>query len=172
MGMGGAHDIQYLDARHLDDVLDLRNATDALHRDLHPRIFQEPRPAAAARADLERYLKGSGPRERFAIGHVEGGRVQGYALCRLFDHPADDMMQARQGIYIRDIAVQPDKRERGLATALLQKITELARTMGENVQVHAGVWGGNDASNALFRAAGYQTLNTSYALFLDGPDGA
>ena len=171
MGMSASPKIHNLDPSHLDDIVALRRATDAMHGELHPGLFQPTRDENQLRADVEQYLTATQSDDRFAIGSVQGARVIGYALCSKFEHDADEFMPARRGLFVRDICVQPDRRGHGVGRAILDKVTELAREMGGTTQVHATVWEGNHPSAAMFRAAGFKPLHTSYALCQDEHDG-
>lgn len=153
----------------------LRQRTEDLHRDLHPRIMWGARSVEGVQAHLRRYVEHRNrgkPRARFGIGCVQHGRVLAYALYSTFGHADDDTMRARHGIYVHDITVDPDHRRRGLAKALLADISARARRTGLPAQVHAVVWAGNEESRKLFENAGYAPLHTSYALFLEDDDGA
>lgn len=170
--MSGGDDIIDLEPEHIDAMIGLRQETENLHRDLHPRLFSGARPAERIRKHLGAFVDADRSDGRFAIGHVGDDGVQAYALGSWFEHDGDETMRTRRGVYVHDIAVRPDRRGKGLARALMDEIVRRAAARGLPAQVHAAVWHGNDHSHALFLAAGFQPLNTSYALYLDSDDGA
>ncbi|MEM7188646.1 MAG: GNAT family N-acetyltransferase [Pseudomonadota bacterium] len=159
-----------LTADHLPEMIKLRMSTERLHRRLLPRIFHGRRTEAETEANLRRYLglvDDKEPRNRFAIGCTDAGTLRGYALYSLFDWPQDDTMNARRGIYVRDIAVAESHLRQSIGSSLLQELRRRAEASGLPAELHATIWEGNDASKALFKKAGFVPLNTSYALYLD-----
>ncbi|MEM1162724.1 MAG: GNAT family N-acetyltransferase [Pseudomonadota bacterium] len=155
---------------HLPEMVVLRQQTEQLHQDLLPRLFQGPREPKDTATHLRRYLTDDPKAQRRAIGYVEDGRLCGYALYSTFVWEADDTMKERRGIYVRDIAVDPACRRKSIAQQLLQVLADEAAADGQPAELHATIWAGNTASEALFRQAGFTPLNTSYALYLDPPE--
>jgi ribosomal protein S18 acetylase RimI-like enzyme len=132
------------------------------HADRRPDIFQsapDPRDVAAYFADL----LGSG-RHFALVAEAAGAGDLGYALCEVLDTPADALGHARRRGVLHHIAVRPDARRRGVATALIDaaKARFLAAGAGEwTTSVHA--W--NEASLALMARAGLAVT----ILRLEGP---
>jgi len=64
-------------------------------------------------------------------------------------------------VSIEDVAVSTKMRRRGIAKNLIQGVYENTSTLG-NCHIFAQVWDGNDASNALFKEAGFTAVSTQY----------
>ena len=77
-----------------------------------------------------------------------GGPVVGFASAVTYLHP-DKPVQ----MWINEVATAPDRRRRGVATAVVRRMLEHARSLG-----CASVWLGteddNDAARGLYRALG------------------
>jgi GNAT superfamily N-acetyltransferase len=84
--------------------------------------YERLRPACMATdALLERFLFGERPYAEVAIAEV-GGEPAGFAL---FFHNFSTFL-ARPGIYLEDLFVEPAFRGRGIGTALLRHLAQLA----------------------------------------------
>ena len=104
---------------------------------------QATRPTAAY---LERLLQTQHviPLVAFADGKIVGGLVA-YEL--------DKFEQERREIYIYDLAVQEDFRRRGVATALIQHLRDIARKRGAWV-IYVQADYGDEAAIALYTKLG------------------
>ena len=105
--------------------------------------YQAARPAAAY---LEQLLQKQHiiPLVAFADGKIVGGLVA-YEL--------DKFEQERREIYIYDLAVEESYRRRGVATALIQHLREIARQRGAWV-IYVQADYGDEAAIALYTKLG------------------
>jgi ribosomal protein S18 acetylase RimI-like enzyme len=62
-------------------------------------------------------------------------------------------------LWIYDIVMAPEHRSRGLGTATLRAVDEIARARGARA-VALNVFGHNPRARALYEAAGYETVTT------------
>lgn len=93
-------------------------------------------------------------------GHVAGGLVA---------YEFDKLEQARREIYIYDLAVAEEHRRRGIATALIGRLCELARERGAwAVYVQADY--GDDPAVALYTKHGVREDVMHFDLRLDGEE--
>src|SRR5690242_10947738 len=94
--------------------------------ELFAEAFEEPETYLAHPPD-DRYLRSLLDRDTFfAIAALEDGKVVGALVA--YELPKFE--QARSEIYIYDLAVDAAFRRRGIATALIGKLQEIARQRG------------------------------------------
>jgi aminoglycoside 3-N-acetyltransferase I len=111
--------------------------------------FEDPR-SYAARLPEDAYLREVLARENIiALVAVEAGRVVGGAVA----YELDKLEQARREHYLYDLAVAKDYRRRGIATALIRRLQEVARQRGAWV-VYVQADRGDDPAIALYEKLG------------------
>jgi aminoglycoside 3-N-acetyltransferase I len=119
--------------------------------DLFAREFEEPPDPLAPRAD-DNYLAQLLARESFvAIAALAEGAVVGGTT----GHVLPKTGEARSELYLYDLAVASDWRRRGIATAMIERLREVAREKGAHVIfVQADV--GDSPAIALYSRYGAQ----------------
>jgi ribosomal-protein-alanine N-acetyltransferase len=118
--------------------------------------FPEPWPYAA----FERFLDEPG----FLVA-ARGADVLGYAVCRLTpDHdPGRDLG------HLKDLAVRPDERRRGIGRLLVTR--SLARMAAAGaVRAKLEVRASNDGARALYRRVGFEPARRLPGYYGDGED--
>lgn len=96
------------------------------------------------------------------------GRIVGYVSSVLPPAIAHSPGRLDRVATIWDISVASGERGRGVGRQLLQATQEAMHDLGCTV-LQADVWSGNDASQAMFRAAGHQPVNETFRLRLAQP---
>jgi GNAT superfamily N-acetyltransferase len=74
-------------------------------------------------AELARHLFGAQPRAEALIAEGEGGKALGFALF----FGTYSTFLTRPGLYLEDLFVLPEARRRGIGTALVRSLGQLAR---------------------------------------------
>ncbi len=166
------------EAKHINDMIDLYEAGQHFHHALYPGIFCPPcdhesvahhfRNYMAPEPPLARLKRRQNPfallfrpRTRFSIGWTEEGKLYGYILYTI--NQTNNVLNGDKHleVSIEDVAVSTKMRRRGIAKNLIQGVYENTSTLG-NCHIFAQVWDGNDASNALFKEAGFTAVSTQY----------
>ncbi len=145
----------------------MRRRTQADHHLLMPDVFKKTVDKAVIRADLLGYLPSWWPlqtRTSFARGCFEDEVLAGYVLYRQGDRDNSGMFTTRKIVLINDIAVDPARRGRGIARALIRDVA--ARTGGNDgeAELNATIWEGNAASHRAFAAEGFLPRNRTVSL--------
>ena len=116
---------------------------------LFGEAFEEPETycgARPSRAYLHRLLAKP---DFIALAALDGGRVVGGLVAYVLEK----FEQERSEIYIYDLAVAADHRRRGIATALIQALRQLAAARGAStIYVQADL--GDEAAIALYTGLG------------------
>jgi ribosomal-protein-alanine N-acetyltransferase len=116
--------------------------------------FPEPWPYAA----FERFLDEPG----FLVA-ARGTDVLGYAVCRVTPE------HGREIGHLKDLAVRPDERRRGIGRLLVTR--SLARmTAAGAVRAKLEVRASNDGARALYRRAGFEPARRLPRYYGDGED--
>lgn len=91
-------------------------------------------------------------------------RVVGYIMCRL-EHGFSDLRRLRfaKKTHIVSVAVMPDYRKLGIATALVQQVSSSLSAMGAD-ECFLEVRTTNDPAIMLYRKLGFQVTNNSKIL--------
>ena len=83
----------------------------------------------------------------------EGGKVLGYAMCKLIVHSGESIMQDMKSLYIDDICVDEGARGRGIGTALYKYAAGFAKNNG-CYNITLTVWACNPAAEAFYKKLG------------------
>jgi aminoglycoside 3-N-acetyltransferase I len=116
---------------------------------LYGRAFAQPEIYDAARPDAEYTRRLLADEGFFALAALDGGRVVG----ALTAYELRKFEQARSEIYIYDLAVDESWRRRGIATALIEAVRNIAAERGAWVVVIQADKG-DDAPIALYDKLG------------------
>lgn len=107
----------------------------------------------ATEADLERTLFGEDPAAQVLLAR-DGDVAVGFALF----FRSYSTFLAQPGIYLEDLFVDPDHRHRGVGTALLQRLAQLA-TERDYGRVEWSVLDWNEPAIAFYRGIGAVPLD-------------
>jgi len=116
---------------------------------LFGEAFDDPASYAAAPPDDEWLEVLLGKDHVVALAALDGGTVVGGLIA----YELDKFEQARREIYIYDLAVAETHRRRGIATALIQRLREIAAARGAWV-VYVQADHGDDPAIALYEKMG------------------
>ena len=87
----------------------------------------------------------------------------GYLLALVHDVPENPFVRARRWCEIDQIAVDPDRRRRGIARALVLTAVSAAKSEGIG-RVEASSWSFNDEAQEVFRRLGFVPKVTRFEL--------
>ena len=82
-----------------------------------------------------------------------GQQVKGYAFCILKNVENDPVLQDRRELYIDDLCVDETCRGQGIATALYEKVCDLAQELSCQA-VTLNVWCGNESAMRFYEKCG------------------
>ena len=145
--------VMEMEAAHIPAMAEIFTFGQVLHHEMHKEIFCEPENQGAITSYLKSYLPPKNPfraRRKFATVWTINGGVQAYLLYQLYNTSDVFFGENRWVCYIDDIAVHPDARKQGCASALMSNLLSQQLSGVENCLVSGQVWVGNDASSALF----------------------
>lgn len=91
------------------------------------------------------------------------GDVVGIARTKLIEQAADDLSGAEKKLRLSFIAIDPTHQGRGLGTALLQAVEDIAVELGAT-QIALDVWPHNYRAAALYKRFGFQPLGQAMGL--------
>lgn len=89
---------------------------------------------------------------------VSEGEIAGYAVFRSDGCESSALIHSHRYLFLQQIAVDPDFRRKGIATALLDDFKACAAGMGIT-ELRLDVWGANADARACFEKAGFATYN-------------
>ena len=95
----------------------------------------------------------------------EDGIVTGYAFCIYQITRESEQLHARKVLYIDDLCVDESRRGRGIATALYQRVLELARERSCDA-VTLNVWSGNDSAMGFYEKSGLKPQKVGMEMIL------
>jgi GNAT superfamily N-acetyltransferase len=93
----------------------------------------------------------------------EDGVPVGYLLAILHEAPANPFVRARRWCEIDQVGVDPHRRRRGIARALILSAVSWAKTAGIS-QIEAASWSFNDGVVEMFRRLGFVPKTTRFEL--------
>jgi|SRR5579862_4692574 len=100
---------------------------------------------------------------------AEDGVPVGYLLAILHEAPENPFVRARRWCEIDQVAVDPSRRRRGIARALILSAVAWATTEGIP-QIEAASWSFNDRAQEMFRRLGFVPKTTRFELKSPGRD--
>jgi aminoglycoside 6'-N-acetyltransferase I len=120
----------------------LRAGDEAVLARVRPGVFDDPIDARAAREFL------ADARHHLAVA-IDAGEVIGFASAVHYVHPDE----ASPELWINEVGVAETHRERGIATALLGALFDVARALGCR-EAWVGTDRANAAANRLYASVG------------------
>jgi GNAT superfamily N-acetyltransferase len=144
-----------------DEVLlaDLNGFVQELHLAKRPDHFRSTQSAELAtwyRSLLEE------PTTRVLIAEEDGVPV-GYLLAILHEAPESPFVRGRRWCEIDQVAVDPTRRSRGIARALILDAASWAKAQGIS-QIEAASWSFNDRAHEVFGRLGFVPKTTRFEL--------
>jgi GNAT superfamily N-acetyltransferase len=140
-------------------LADLNRFVQDLHLAQRPDHFR-PTPSE----DLARWYRSrlEDPTTRLWIAEEDGLPV-GYLLALVHQAPETPFVRARRWCEIDQLAVDPNRRRRGIGRALLLNALSTAKAEGIS-RVEATSWSFNDGAHAAFRRLGFVPKTTRFEL--------
>lgn len=144
--MAGADDVAAIVA--------LNREVQALHAALAPDVFK----ADVSDADLARFFaqRLAGDDQVVLLAELDG-EAGGYVWFEFQAKPATPFSHAMARAFVHHIAVLSTMRRQGIATALLEAVTEQARALGAR-QLALETWATNAAAREFFAARGFNAV--------------
>lgn len=106
----------------------------------------------------------------FLVAEVNG-EIVGYIMCRVeYGLSKLDRLSMRRLGHIISIAVLPDHRRMGIATALLTRALEALRNEYRCSEAYLEVRVSNSPAISLYRKLGFEIIKISKGYYLDGED--
>lgn len=133
-------------------LAELNAIVQEMHREVAPEWFKTP--------DLDATTAYFGELLGSASAHVfvadVADEIQGYVLIRVRELPDTGLTYGGTVVELDQISVAPSARGTGLASALIQRVKELARDVGAD-RLQLTVWEFNRHARAVFEHAGFTT---------------
>lgn len=130
---------------HLNEVVQ------SVHAALYPRDFKTATdPVAVAEFFAARLAEAS---NTFWIAEIDGAAV-GYLWAETQTRPESPFNPSRPRLFVHHLAVLPEQRRRGVATALMRAVEERARADGIT-ELGLASWAANGEAHRFFAAQGF-----------------
>lgn len=127
----------------------------------------EPRPDFLARCEAWMRQRLEPGRDRWRCWVVEvDGRIRGHLWIQLFPKVPNPREEAESHAYLTNVYVQPDHRDRGLGSALLERAVGWCRAR----DVDSVILWPTEGSRPLYRRFGWDTSDGLFELSLEGGD--
>jgi GNAT superfamily N-acetyltransferase len=142
-------------ASDYDELCDVFDEGDALHRDNLPRIFQKPRGAVRGRD----YVLGLIADEAvgFFVAQV-GDRLVGLICVMIKESPEVPIFVRRRYTVVNDLVVKDGFRRAGIGRALMEKAHDWAVAEGAD-SIELNVWEFNREAIDFYQTLGYETAS-------------
>lgn len=128
---------------------DLMMQVHQLHADNRPDCYVSCDPFTA-----EQYAAMLADERVHAFGAEEGGRLIGLGVVRMRVTPPGTPMQPRTVAFIDDVVVDAACRGRGVGTAILDRLKQLAKELHAD-SLELMVWSFNAAAMRMYEKAGF-----------------
>ena len=143
------------EAKHsdLDALVELNQDVQELHVGLRPSVFKPTRNHDMS-SGLSAFI--SGDHFQTFIAEHDGSAI-GYAIAEVRHQDENAFKLSRDYLLIHQIAVAPDHRRKGVATALLEHARDLARQEGI-ARLQIDVYSANHDARAFYASQGFDTF--------------
>jgi GNAT superfamily N-acetyltransferase len=148
-----------------DTICELAELLDAPHRDALPERFCRPEGPMRRRDFTERLIA---DHETFLRIAELDGRAAGIINAGIEKMPDYPQKRPIRSVLVRGIVVRPEFRRRGIATALMNTLTEWAQARGA-VEIQMNVYEFNQPAAAFFARLGYLPLSRRLVRPIPGP---
>lgn len=95
----------------------------------------------------------------------EDGQVMGHAFCQISDVHDHRLLQDIKTLYIDDICVDENRRNRHVGRALYEHVCDYARSIG-CYNITLNVWEGNESAYSFYRSMGMRNQKTGMEYIL------
>ncbi len=134
--------------KDIPTIIDLLKQVNAVHAEARPDLFK------LATKYSEEEVKGLISDENTPIFVADdGGKVLGYAMCKLIVHSGESIMQDMKSLYIDDICVDESARGKHVGTQIYDHVLAFARDIG-CYNITLNVWTCNPAAGAFYKKLG------------------
>ncbi len=140
----------------IDGILSLLLQVDMVHHKGRPDLFKGPA-TKYNKEELKDLLKDES-RPVFVFKD-ESGRVLGHAFCIIQQHLNDNVLTDVKTLYIDDICVDENERQRHIGSALYRYVIGFAKEQG-CYNVTLNVWECNPSAKAFYEAMGMDIQKT------------
>lgn len=120
--------IRVADFNDIDRLCGLFRELHAYHVGIKPEKFRMPDDDDFFREEMTDFLNSD---EWITLVHESGGIINAYAIFKAFDEESPDM-QPRRLCFITHFTVTKPARRQGIGRELMDKVCELARSVGCN----------------------------------------
>jgi ribosomal protein S18 acetylase RimI-like enzyme len=127
----------------------------SLHAERHPQVFKMPQSDDFAVEFFDEILATP---EFTAYIAEEAGYSLGYILCRTVDRPENAFTHRMRFLLVDQISVRPNAQRKGIGTALLRQVEDLARELGL-AKLQLDSWDFNLEAHACFEKFGFEKFN-------------
>ena len=145
--------------KHLKKMLPLYEATYRFHQDIHPRAFRDDIAPDVVLKNFKTHIEKFRlftKQQNYGLVAESGDELCGYILYLYYLVPNPVTRISTKNCLICDVAASEKFKRKKIGTQLLQEV--VSRAKGSDVTfVQANVWDGNSASDAFFKANGFQT---------------
>jgi ribosomal protein S18 acetylase RimI-like enzyme len=139
----------------LDDaelVSNLNVDVQAVHAAALPERFKRPGPDSFWVADARHLL---GKEDNLVLLAFIDRAPAGYAYAEIVRRPETSLTYDHQMIHLHHISVKPERRRRGVGSALLDAV-RLSASRSDITLLSADVWSFNDGARAFFHRRGFE----------------
>jgi ribosomal protein S18 acetylase RimI-like enzyme len=140
---------------HVAALVSLKDVVHLLHAREHPDIFKYPLSAS----EIGDFFLGllSSDANHILIAE-EDEHVVGYVWAAIEHKKENAFMRERKTVYIHEIAVHPNYRQKGIGRELLDGVHSLAQKLNINT-VGLDTWAFNSGAQAFFKNSGFEVYN-------------
>lgn len=144
--------VRFAKENDLAAVNELRRQVNGLHVCGAPEIFK-PGFSVELRDYIYEIMRDQN--KQIVVAELEG-KICGFAVLHRVLRPETPYMYERKYLDIDEFGVDEEHRRRGVATAMVTFIRDLAKDMGYT-RVELNMWEFNEGAIAFYEAAGFQT---------------
>ena len=146
-----------------EELCQVIDQADKLHRDNLPHLFQKP---AGPVRDPDYLLSVMEDPDHGLFVAEAGGRIAGYVHAILREMPAIPIVVPRRLVIVDNLCVREKVRRAGIGRALMSRAHVWARAHGAS-EIELTVYEFNEAAIAFYQGLGYKTVSRRMALPLE-----
>lgn len=148
-------EIRKAEERDIEGILNLLVQVDMVHHNGRPDLFKGPATKYNA-AELAEIMCNENTPVFIA---VEGDKVLGHAFCILESHPESHVLTDIRTLYVDDICVDENERNRHIGRSLYEFVENYAKSIG-CYNITLNVWECNPTARHFYEAMGMQVQKT------------
>ncbi|GGM25730.1 hypothetical protein GCM10011351_09300 [Paraliobacillus quinghaiensis] len=143
--------MQILKTQDYHTIAKLNKSVHDLHVHLYPDLFK-PYDQELVLSYMKEMMKN--PSFIFLLALDEALGPAGYAWIEFINYPESPFNYAYSAIFIRQISVEPSKKQQGYGSALMNFITRLGKDSGAN-RIELDYWGANQEADRFYQKHGF-----------------